>query len=252
MGGYEKQNKEELMDNDYLKVMEAALEAVSHALETIDAAENSGIKIHPSIGNRLNTAKMVVAETLQFAMDEQERQHIPVPSEEPAVNTKITYLYRDAENFKIWNDCVIPGIITPEQQAAILSCLDKEEYFIPHLVGLPEVKFGAADDLDLDHQWFKMYASAFTATHEKPSISVSASELVERFFMCKDNWRDLYALSMPGPDKFSVPSVGQVYHESRSKEPLKQSLDSQIQSAVARASEVSQKETNALSFDSTR
>lgn len=236
------------MYNDYLKDMEAALEAVNHALETIDAAENCGIKIHPSIGNRLNTAKMVVAETLQFAMDEQERQPVPVPSEESAINTKITYLYRDKEKFKIWNECVIPGAVTPEQQAAILGCLDEGEYFIPHLVGFPEVK-GGADNSDPDHQWFEMFASAFESTHEKPSIFVSASELVDRFSMCNGNWRELYALSMPGPDKFSVPSVSQVYHEGQNKKPVKYSLNSQIQSAVARASEVLQKEPNALSFE---
>ena len=240
------------MDNDYLKDIEAALEAVSHALETIDAAENSGIKIHPSIGNRLNTAKMVVAETLQFVMDEQERQPIPLSSKEPAINTKITYLYRDAENFKVWNDCVIPGAITPEQQKAILDCLDKGEYFIPHLVGFPEIKFGGVDDPDLDHPWFEMYASAFEATHVSPTIFVSAPELIEKFSMCKGHWEDLHALSTPGPDKFSVLSVGQVLHEVQSKEPGKHSLDSQIQSAVARVTEASQNGPSTLNINSTR
>lgn len=57
------------------------------------------------------------------------------------MNTKIHYLYRDADNYKVHNSCVIKGVLTPEQINVILSCCDAGEYFIPNQVGLPERKF---------------------------------------------------------------------------------------------------------------
>lgn len=58
-----------------------------------------------------------------------------------SMNTKIHYLYRDADNYKVHNSCVIKGVLTPEQINVILSCCDAGEYFIPNQVGLPERKF---------------------------------------------------------------------------------------------------------------
>ncbi len=49
--------------------IENALNALSVALETVDAAEMEGVKIHPSIGNKLYTAKRTVAEALQYAQE---------------------------------------------------------------------------------------------------------------------------------------------------------------------------------------
>ena len=52
------------------------------------------------------------------------------------INTRISYLYRDADNYKMQNSCVIMGVITEAQIAEIISCLDCGEYFIPRQVGL--------------------------------------------------------------------------------------------------------------------
>ena len=47
------------------------------------------------------------------------------------MNTKICYLYRDAGNYKVHNECVIQGELSKEQIQSILDCCDMGEYFIP-------------------------------------------------------------------------------------------------------------------------
>lgn len=76
------------------------------------------------------------------------------------MNTKIHYLYRDADNYKVHNSCVIKGVLTPEQINVILSCCDAGEYFIPNQVGLPERKFEKFDP-QVDHCWFELNRDDF-------------------------------------------------------------------------------------------
>ena len=56
------------------------------------------------------------------------------------MNTRIHYLYRDADNYKVQNECVILGEMTEEQEQRIIACLDEKEYFVPSRVGMPERK----------------------------------------------------------------------------------------------------------------
>jgi len=127
------------------------------------------------------------------------------------VNSKINYLYRDAGNYKVYNECVIVGRLTEAQKRIILSCLDEGEYFIPSLVGLPEVKFDEVDDPEVDHQWFELQEDGFEETIQSPTVFLSADDLVTAFCNCKDRWMDVYL------GHFDKPA-----------------LDAQIQSAGAR------------------
>ena len=43
------------------------------------------------------------------------------------MNTKIEYLYRDADNYKVWNTCVVCGEITEQQKETIINSLDGGE-----------------------------------------------------------------------------------------------------------------------------
>lgn len=85
-----------------------------------------------------------------------------------SMNTKIHYLYRDADNYKVHNSCVIKGVLTPEQINVILSCCDAGEYFIPNQVGLPERKFEKIDP-QVDHCWFELTRDDFEYT-DQPAI----------------------------------------------------------------------------------
>lgn len=61
------------------------------------------------------------------------------------MNTKITYLYRDADNYKQFNEVIVNGCLTEEQKRKIISCLNSKEYFIPRQVCFPEIRFEKID-----------------------------------------------------------------------------------------------------------
>ena len=100
------------------------------------------------------------------------------------VNTKITYLYRDANNWKQHNCVVVKGGVTPEQVKSIVSCLHDNEYFIPSCVGMPETRFSAITEDD--HPWFELTENDFLLTLEKTTLDVSIDELVARFQKAHD------------------------------------------------------------------
>lgn len=106
-----------------------------------------------------------------------------------SMNTKIHYLYRDADNYKVHNSCVIKGVLTPEQINVILSCCDAGEYFIPNQVGLPERKFEKIDP-QVDHCWFELTRDDFEYTDQPANVPVTAQQLTDHFIAAKDSWND--------------------------------------------------------------
>ncbi|ERT38347.1 MAG: hypothetical protein Q4F83_07870 [Eubacteriales bacterium] len=105
------------------------------------------------------------------------------------INTRISYLYRDADNYKMQNSCVIMGVITETQIAEIISCLDCGEYFIPRQVGLPEKRFDRFDE-EADHCWFELNADGFEVTEDISNIDMTVGQLLELFHSAKNNWHD--------------------------------------------------------------
>lgn len=104
------------------------------------------------------------------------------------VNTKITYLYRDASNYKKWNECIVKGRMTGPQVREILSCCNDGMYFIPSQVGLPEEKF--PDTTEDDHCWFELDEGSFQMTQQPATEEVTVEGIVEAFRESRDNWRD--------------------------------------------------------------
>ena len=105
------------------------------------------------------------------------------------INTRISYLYRDADNYKMQNSCVIMGVITEAQIPEIISCLDCGEYFIPRQVGLPEKRFDRFDE-EADHCWFELSADGFEVTENVSNIDMTVSQLLELFHKAKNSWHD--------------------------------------------------------------
>lgn len=103
------------------------------------------------------------------------------------MNTLIQYLYRDAENNKVHNACVVEGDITDEEIEDICGSLKYGELFIPEDVGLPEQRFDDYDS-DIDHPWFELQADGFELTSLEPTVSMSTTELAKRFISCKEAW----------------------------------------------------------------
>lgn len=102
------------------------------------------------------------------------------------MNTKISYLYRDASNYKVPNECIVRGLLTDEQTKAILDCLDVDN-FIPSQVGLPERRFDRFDPEE-DTCWFELYESGFDPTDAEATVDMSVEELVSRFLSKKNHW----------------------------------------------------------------
>ena len=111
------------------------------------------------------------------------------PQQEAHMNTQIRYLYRDASNYKVENECVVAGTFTQEQIAQILDCCDLGEYFIPTQVGLPEQRFDRYDPEE-DHCWFELSEDGFEETAKPATVGISAEQLVENFAAAKEHWND--------------------------------------------------------------
>lgn len=102
-------------------------------------------------------------------------------------NTQISYLYRDADNFKKYNKVVLPGTFTDKQIQAIIGCLSDGEYFIPSEVGLPEDKY---EGTDADHPWFELHEDDFSETDDDVTLNIKPEELVEKFLQRYLAWRN--------------------------------------------------------------
>lgn len=104
------------------------------------------------------------------------------------MNTKVTYLYRDANNYKMWNQCIVKGNLSEEQKERILNSLNEGEFFIPRKVGLPEGRFDKWDSAD--HIWFEINEDSFILTEEEPTVLLSVNDLVKSFTLNKGKWEN--------------------------------------------------------------
>lgn len=102
-------------------------------------------------------------------------------------NTLIQYLYRDADNYKVQNECVIKGVLSEEDIQTILDSLEDDEVFIPRLVGLPEKRFDTYDP-QVDHPFFELGKTSFIITDQHPTVEITAAELVSAFRKAKGHW----------------------------------------------------------------
>lgn len=109
------------------------------------------------------------------------------------MNTKIEYLYRDADNYKMWNEAVVEGEITPEQIEQIMDCLEDGEHFIPNQVGLEEMRFSNVDPQS-DHCWFELYPDGFSQTDKKPDSGMDVETLISNFLAAKGKWDESASL----------------------------------------------------------
>ena len=104
------------------------------------------------------------------------------------LNTKISYLYRDASNYKQHNEVVVFGTFTEFQIDTIMDCLEGGEYFIPKQVGLPEERFSKwTED---DHCWFELKRDGFEVIDMEPNVNMTSEEMVGRFMEAKGNWKE--------------------------------------------------------------
>jgi hypothetical protein len=113
------------------------------------------------------------------------------------MNSKFSYLYRDASNYKQFGDVVFPGGYTEQDKDLLLGNLHDGDFFIPGDVGLPSLqsKFGSVS-ID-DHPWHEINfigeteRSPFELTREDPNDVRSVHQFAEEF--AKAKWDEMKA-----------------------------------------------------------
>jgi len=100
-------------------------------------------------------------------------------------NTRINYLYRDADNWKTLESVVVSGQV---QFKDIKLYLREKEYFIPEQVGLNSLN---GYDVRIDHSWHEIGAGCFELTDDKPTIELTVKELIAKFKQAhNEGWDD--------------------------------------------------------------
>ena len=161
--------------------------------DTMDYAPIFDGKIYPDLAGS-SSAQISM---FKYHFDD-DRRTVPSKAElavagiELTLNTKISYIYRDADNYKMQNECVIEGTLTEDQKQQILDCRFDGEWFIPKMVGLPEERFGEWDD-QADHPYFELYEHSFEETSLSPTVRVKGEDLVTAFKRCyQAGWSEQY------------------------------------------------------------
>ena len=97
------------------------------------------------------------------------------------MNTRLTYLYRDASNYKQWHEVVLAGEADAE---AIRASLWEGEYFIPQAVGFPALqeRFAAQGyefPTEDDHPWHEI--AGIEPTEDSPTRGIYTDEIMQGF-----------------------------------------------------------------------
>jgi hypothetical protein len=103
------------------------------------------------------------------------------------MNTKFSYLYRDACNYKTYNEVIIAGLLELKQ---IQHYLKDKTFFVPSEVGLPDLQ-ESVFTID-DHIWHEI--DSIRPTTEKPTTSVHADVLRTQFKKAHQNGWNEYAV----------------------------------------------------------
>lgn len=96
-------------------------------------------------------------------------------------NTQITYMYRDASNWKQFETVVLAGAMSQEDIDLIISKLEDGDLFIPEQVGLPRLQFRWPTLNEDDHVYHELKREDFEIVDLPPTLEITAKELVENF-----------------------------------------------------------------------
>ena len=114
-------------------------------------------------------------------------------------NTRITYQYRDASNYKTQNEVIVKGQITMDQAKEILDCCESGEFFIPEQIGW-DITRGKEVTED-DHCFCELGNGSFEPTDKNATLDISVDDVVKLFHNAKDNWdAATYAPEIEAPD----------------------------------------------------
>jgi hypothetical protein len=97
------------------------------------------------------------------------------------MNSLLTYMYRDAGNWKQHKTIILRGIISEDDKEFIRSSLEDQLYFLPEQVGLEALQKRWDSLNDLDHIWHELDVDEIELTEMPPTIKLSAARLIRNF-----------------------------------------------------------------------
>jgi hypothetical protein len=119
----------------------------------------------------------------------------PKPAVIQTMNTKIWYMYRDADNYKTDNEVIVQGELS---WADIQPFLVEEGVgFIPFDVGLRDLQEDFPQPGD-DGIWHEIDESAIELTDKPPTVRITAQELRENFRRVGGKWDEAGAVKRHG------------------------------------------------------
>ena len=109
----------------------------------------------------------------------------------PMENTKIEYLYRDTDNWKMWGQVVLTGYDASEVERIKASC-SSGELFLAEEVGLPVLR--ETHDMRFDHIWHEFHSAE--PTDEPPTNPArTIQDLASAFVRAEaEGWPEARAL----------------------------------------------------------
>lgn len=126
-------------------------------------------------------------------------------------NTKFSYFYRDADNYKSHHDLILEGTLSQAEKKAILDATDIGGGFIPGQIGLPELQdalqgYDMEDNINragqydpfgpdgADHPWHEIENESFALeTDEQPTFRLTAKQVLQAFIGACGKWDDVAA-----------------------------------------------------------
>ncbi|RZB35056.1 MAG: hypothetical protein SRB1_00824 [Desulfobacteraceae bacterium Eth-SRB1] len=108
------------------------------------------------------------------------------------MNTRFSYLYRDASNYKKYSEVIFSGSLKFEQ---LLPFLKDKTFFIPSEIGLDDLQ-GNEWSFD-DHVWHEI--ENIQPTPNTPTVNIKAMQVLERFKVAyKDGWNEYAVMKRKG------------------------------------------------------
>lgn len=95
------------------------------------------------------------------------------------MNTKISYMYRDASNYKQCEEVIFEGEITEAEKEVILNNRDEGLYFIPSQVGLDDLqsRMTGYPNSD-DHVWHELNENDIEIVSDNHTTFMSLKDFV--------------------------------------------------------------------------
>jgi hypothetical protein len=108
------------------------------------------------------------------------------------MNTRFSYLYRDASNYKEYSEVIIQGSLEFEQ---LLPFLKDKTFFIPSEIGLDDLQ-GKELSSD-DHIWHEI--ENIQPTPNTPTVNIKSTQLLERLEIAyEDGWNEYAVMKRMG------------------------------------------------------